>query len=209
MSKLVGMVGKKGSGKDTVAGMLLVQHGFVARAFAEQLKSICFDLFRLSESQLYGSLAYKEEIDPRWGMSAREIMQKIGTEVGRQGKFDVFEPVMSAGIVESEFNRRGLVPCETLWVDDIVRTIRERRKAARGQVVTDCRFQNEADAIKRERGVVVRVIRPGLATGHREEHASEMEQEAIIADYEIMNDGSLEQLREKVDKMVFELWEYV
>ena len=58
-------------------------------------------------------------------------------------------------------------------------------------VFTDVRFQNEADFIRGEGGIIVRVVRPWLKVG---EHESESGQLRIHSDQSIINDGSIEHL---------------
>jgi hypothetical protein len=71
--------------------------------------------------------------------------------------------------------------------------INHARAAMRGRpcVFTDVRFQNEADFIRAESGIIVRVLREGLEIG---EHESEAGQLAIRSDQSIINDGSIEHL---------------
>ena len=72
--------------------------------------------------------------------------------------------------------------------------INHARAAMRGRACafTDVRFQNEADFIRAEGGIIVRVIREGLAAG---EHESEAGQLAIRSDQSIFNNGTIEHLR--------------
>jgi hypothetical protein len=72
------------------------------------------------------------------------------------------------------------------WID-------HARGAMRGRpcVFTDVRFTNEADFIRAEGGIIVRVIREGLNVG---EHESEAGQLAIRSDQSILNDGTVERL---------------
>jgi hypothetical protein len=72
------------------------------------------------------------------------------------------------------------------WID-------HARSAMRGRpcVFTDVRFQNEADFIRSEGGIIVRVVREGLEIG---EHESESGQLRIHSDQSILNDGSVEWL---------------
>lgn len=207
--RLVAIVGKKGSGKDAIGKILCEKHKFSPVAFADKMKILTGDVFKLGAGQLYGTIAQKEAVDSRYGMSAREIMQKIGTEVGRQGKFDTFEPHVSAEMLRAAFKRHGIETGTDVWVESTRTTIKERRSRFADQVVTDCRFVNEARMIKQEGGCVVRVLRPGVATGHSESHPSETEQEQIVADLTIVNDGTLLDLEKSVDEMLFKLWEYV
>lgn len=67
-------------------------------------------------------------------------------------------------------------------------------------VVDDCRFLNEADMISRLGGEIIRVVRPSLAP--EDSHQSETEQQNILTDNIIINDGSTEDLKKKVDKLM-------
>ena len=62
-------------------------------------------------------------------------------------------------------------------------------------VYTDVRFQNEADYIRSKGGIIVRIVRPGIISGN---HESELKQADIPADIEIVNDGSIEDLHNKI-----------
>jgi hypothetical protein len=71
--------------------------------------------------------------------------------------------------------------------------INHARAAMRGRpcVFTDVRFANEADFIRAEGGIIVRVVRPWLQIS---DHESEAGQLAIRSDRSILNDGSIEGL---------------
>ena len=63
-------------------------------------------------------------------------------------------------------------------------------------IITDCRFQNEFDSIKERGGLMIKVERSGIKT---QSHASETGLDHITDwDYVIQNDGSVENLIEKV-----------
>ena len=79
---LIGLVGKKGSGKDTTADFLVEKFDFKKKAFADPLKSVVQKLFLLEKDDLYDPIK-KETIDPRWGMSPRQMMQMVGTDMVR------------------------------------------------------------------------------------------------------------------------------
>jgi len=66
-------------------------------------------------------------------------------------------------------------------------------------VVTDVRFPNEAQAIKDRGGITIRVTRPGTATGN---HPSEIALDDAKFKYEIINDGSMEELVKKVKEIL-------
>lgn len=65
-------------------------------------------------------------------------------------------------------------------------------------ICSDVRFLNEANVIKQAEGKLVRVVRPGFLS---DGHASETEQDKIEADYTIVNDGTLEDLRNKLKQI--------
>jgi dephospho-CoA kinase len=69
-------------------------------------------------------------------------------------------------------------------------------------VIPDCRFPNEYEAIKKRGGVVVRIER-----GERMHnvHSSESALDAHDFDYWIDNNGSLQDLREKVEFLLYRM----
>lgn len=73
--RLIGFAGRSGHGKDT-AGSVLVAHGWQRVAFADPLKAIVADLWDMTHDQMHG--VGREVIDPRWGLTPREILQRFG-----------------------------------------------------------------------------------------------------------------------------------
>ena len=145
---IVGLSGKKQSGKSTVARYLKAKYKFAEVFWAEPLKEqIGRGLFGLDDAQLYGSDAAKEAIIPKWGMSAREIYQKVGTDCFRDRIHPDFWVILGSDRIHA--------------VSSIGNDV----------VVTDCRFPNEMDAIKTLGGHSIRVIREGQET--KDEHESE------------------------------------
>lgn len=66
-------------------------------------------------------------------------------------------------------------------------------------VYTDVRFQNEADYVRGKGGIIVRIVRPGQIA---EKHESELNQSAVAADIEVVNDGSIEDLHNKIRSLI-------
>lgn len=65
---LVGVVGRKGAGKDTIVDRLASRHGYVRAAFADNVKAVARRLFpHLSTEQLWGRIELKEALDLRLG----------------------------------------------------------------------------------------------------------------------------------------------
>lgn len=156
--RLIGIVGKKGAGKDTTADYIVRRYGFVKRAYAAPLKEACKALFSFTESQLEDPIE-KETIDKRWGKTPREAMQWLGTDVVRQSLGSDFWIRHMGFYVEKDSGVRLVIP--------------------------DVRFPNEADWIRKNGGVLIRVVRPDSSP--TDMHASEIEQDNIETDLTIQN----------------------
>ena len=171
LPRLIGLCSPApGCGKSFVAG-LLIEHQRVS--FAAPLKLVV-DIF-LNELGLPGfNYAYidKEAIIPGIGVSARHMMQTLGTEWGR-------------ACIHPDF-----------WVM-IARAKAERiMKDGRSVVIDDVRFPNEAAMIRNLGGELWRIDRPGVS--YSGNHSSEGGLEDITPDRVIVNDGTIAQLKEKI-----------
>ena len=185
---ILGITGKKGHGKDAVAGILQNQHGWARCAFADELKKIAQHLWELDDLQVHGSIRDKETVDPRWGKSPRQLLQTLGTEAGRGSHPETWIRVLLRRLVETE---EALV--------EMGATPRV------GWAVCDVRFPNEASAIRRHGGIVWRVNRESFGTGDFESHSSETSIDLITPDRVIKNDGTLEDLGAEVGRAYDEL----
>ena len=191
---IVGVSGRKRHGKDQVA-TYLEEYGTLRIAFADELKRVAMDLWDLSFDQVYGSEQDKETVDPRWGLSPRVILQRLGTEVGRNihpltWVRKVFTMIDAASrgeeILLPDMRHRRFMPCcpnPTAWV------------------IPDARFPNEATAIQARGGLVIKVVRPDFLKRSTDMHASEVEVDNVVEDALIVNDGSLADLRSKVQQV--------
>lgn len=157
MSKLIiGLMGSARSGKDTIADYLVSNYGFQKIAFADSLKEACRNIFGFSFDQLHGNK--KEEIDPFWGKSAREVLQFVGTDLFRR-QFD-----------------------DRIWVKSV--GIKIARTKYDKIVISDCRFKNEKEAVELWGGEVWRIVRLGEfeGPGGLINHTSEVELQSIPLD---------------------------
>lgn len=180
---IIGLVGKAGSGKDTVADHLVKNHGFHKLSFAAPLKRTICDLFDMTEDQV-NKQELKEVVDPRYGFTPRWLLQHFGTEVCRK-----------------------LYP--SMWVDYLIRYYRKNwNQVDEGRVVvTDVRFLNEARAISNISGYIWRItcLNNPKDLGEGSTHASEIEQENILVDQELIaKHGDLPQLYKEADKALEE-----
>lgn len=140
--KIIGICGLIGHGKDTAAGFL-ISEGFKRISFAGVLKDACAALFSWDRILLEGntpeSRVFREQVDTWWAdrldipnFTPRYALQYIGTDVFRKN----FHP--------------------DIWVAACERQI---EMTDGNIVISDCRFFNELDVIKRLGGKTAAVWR--------------------------------------------------
>lgn len=117
---IIGIFGKKGHGKDTIADYLVETYQFHKLTYAEPIKKICKDIFSLTNDQLINH-DLKERVDPRWGKSPREIMQLIGT--------DLFRKTFS----------------DNIWVNILREKAKQLLLEGKNLVISDIRHKNELE----------------------------------------------------------------
>ena len=179
LPRVVAFAGKKRSGKDTAAEVLIEQ-GYQSIAFADGLKVMLRALlaFRGCPEEMIDRLLdgdLKEE-PTRFlsGHTARHAMQTLGTAWGRDQMMQDF------------------------WVD----TTEDRLKMLGNPpvVITDVRRQNEADYVASLGGAVYRIARPGLQAP-ADEHISERLVGPLRVAGEILNTApSADEFKARVKK---------
>lgn len=163
---IIGINGLAGAGKDTVANMVRISlqndHGLNVQcfAFAENLKRAASVIFNLPLEYFYDR-AKKEVIIPYWGLSPRQMTQKLGTEACRKGIDD------------------------NIWIQSLRSTI--ANSGVDIAFITDVRFDNEAEYVLGEAGLVIRVVREGQKTIATSDHASEQPIAADLVSHTVHN----------------------
>ena len=203
---IIGLVGWIGSGKNTVADILATQHSYKRDSFAAPLKDATANIFNWPRKTLEGdtdhSRHFRECVDQWWQsklnikkFTPRLALQIIGTELFRE-----------------HFNHE-------IWLHSL-----ENRYISSGKkltVVTDCRFRNEIHFIKNLGGFTIRVKRgpdphwTSLAEEAQQGdefaeqqladigiHKSEWDHTGAPVDFIVTNDGTLEQLHDKVGSVM-------
>ncbi len=189
---LIGICGLIGSGKGTVADVLVENHQFEKISFADKLKDGVATIFDWDREMLEGetpeSRYWREQPDDFWSkelgkdVSPRLVLQLFGTDCMRQGFFD------------------------GIWVSLIKQKIINNPDT--NFVIPDVRFENEADQIKSLGGKVWCVKRgpdpmwfrqyQDLGIEPTEAHPSEWRWAKIAFDFNIYNEGTLEDLKSQV-----------
>lgn len=187
---LIGIVGKAGAGKDSIANHLIENYSFTRKAFADPLKEVVQRLFDMTNEQLWGD--QKEDIDARYGLTPRFLLQYLGTDVLRQ-----LYPNVWCDLLVRDYKKLCIAPQEGQALTPRI-------------AVSDVRFLNEAEAIRTADGHVWRVVcinNPKAKTlGGSHDHPSEAEQDQIEVDWEVSAKyGDLPGLFAQVDEKMKEL----
>jgi len=177
---IIGITGKARCGKDTMVEEYFKRpdHPLAQRfAFADAVKHSCAAVFGEPVGKFY---EHKEEISERWGISYREMLQKLGTEFARD-------------LISKDF-----------WVNRLNEKIQSSPTSIRLGFVTDVRFNNEANWIHSCGGAVIELLREGVLSleGTEAEHSSEDGISPDLIDYRIMNNTDVETLGWKLEKLL-------
>ena len=177
----IGLLGKKGSGKDTLADYLVNTKGFVKYSFAKPVKDISKILFNLSEEQLYGNL--KETIDDKIGLSPRVIFQRLGTEFGQDLIYKLFPELK--------------IKKKYIWLR-LFDIFLEKNKD-KNIVIADVRFVHEINYLKKLNFNIIKIYRKDSLMDN---HVSE-KQNDLYYDYLIENNDSKEALFNKYEDFIY------
>lgn len=182
---LIGIHGPLNSGKDTVADIIQAhkQDRFGRYAFAKPLKDALKGMLGFTDLQLEDRVL-KEQVDPFWGFTPRRAMQLLGTEFGR------------------EMLRKDI------WIKRAELEIAKNHEAGKHTIITDVRFENEAEWIRsRDDAVLIYILAPNIVKDERYQHASEAGISRANTDIVLVNDKSLglEALVEQVKSIVNKL----
>lgn len=173
--KLIGIAGRAGAGKDTIADYLVREHGFTKVSWATPLK----DALAAMGFPEPANRDDKEKIIPGFDFSWRRAAQTLGTDWGRALDPEIWIKLMEQRLAEAATLHAAL--------------------GGGRYVISDVRFGNEAILV-RERGQLWHVTGRAADLGDAAAHASEA---GILflpqRDQAITNDGTLEQLYQKID----------
>lgn len=208
---IIGFVGLIGAGKDTAADYLVNYHGFRRDSFANTLKDAVANVFGwdriLLEGRTKEAREWRERVDTWWAkrlnmpdLTPRWVLQYWGTEVCRIGFHD------------------------DIWIASLENKLRKTKDDI---VISDVRFPNEIKAIQDAGGLVIRIkrgedpvwfadaidfnrgpernLRWALSRDKLEKanvHASEYSWAGSVFDYEVSNNGTIDELFQQLEKII-------
>jgi len=188
---IIGLCGAQGSGKDTVANILISEYGFVKLTFASTLKDVVAILFSWSRDLLEGlteeSRLWRETVDDFWSVklsipnfTPRKALQMIGTDLFR-----------------IHFNN-------DIWINIVENKIGVMLKNNPNMniVISDCRFANEFSLIKQfSDSHIIMILREKNST-NKIAHSSETEWVNYNFDAILQNDNSIEDLKSNLKSLL-------
>tara|TARA_A100001035_G_scaffold47416_1_gene34102 strand:- start:2449 stop:3042 length:594 start_codon:yes stop_codon:yes gene_type:complete len=189
---IIGICGLIGSGKGTVADILVEQHNYEKLSFADKLKDGVSSVFGWNREMLEGdtdeSRKWREEADKFWTeetgetITPRLILQLFGTDCMRNGFFD------------------------GIWVSLVKQELLKNKQ--KNYVIPDVRFENEAKMIRSLGGKICQVRRgpdplwfrlyKDLGEIPTDVHKSEWAWANVQMDYILSNDTTLDNLKNLV-----------
>lgn len=195
---LIGILGRIGSGKGTVAERLVNTYGFRQDSFATTLKDATAVLFNWDRAMLEGdtqeSRVEREKVDKWWS-------EKLGIEN--------FTPRLALQLIGTDVFRNHFH--QDIWMLSVM----SRYKGDENVVISDARFPNEVNAVREMGGRIIRVDRGEepiwwhhaiatcngdmgakgiMETTYSDIHASEWAWANTVPDEVILNNGTLDDL---------------
>lgn len=168
--KLIGVAGASGSGKDVVSDILVRLLKSRKLSFAYPIKNMLRAGLGMTSDQLHSQ--DKSIVDKIYNVSTRDMLQTLGTDWGRK------------------------YVGEDVWIKALQRYIED--SCMYSAVISDVRFENEAEWIREHGTLICLQGRGGIGTSHKSEQGIK----SLSCDINVTNDISLEELEEYLKILV-------
>jgi hypothetical protein len=201
---IIGIAGKKKSGKDTTADVLCEKQDFKKTSFAKPIKEKIAEITNYTIEQLNDQnikdLKFKEWADYQYyqfsEQQAKELIKffiQINPDINQDLLFLQLKEKRCKSLRElmqwfgTDIGREQVD--FNIWVNELL------NQDLSFVVIPDIRFDNEAIAIKEHNGYILEVIRPNTT---EDNHISEQGISKELVDAIVYNDGSKMQLSNEV-----------
>ena len=175
---IIGLTGYAQSGKDTVAKILVEQHGFTRIAFADKIREFLYETNPMFDSIAGEPMFVKARVD------------RDGWEEAKKS------PHIRRLLQNSGVAARKLFG-DNFWVHEAMKTMLTDPRPDMNYVITDVRFLNEADMIKANNGQIWRIKRLGVDPVNS--HVSETQMDGYTVDQIFVNNGTIDDLKVLID----------
>jgi len=192
---IIGISGYIGSGKDTIANIIRDHDPrWEVVKFADKLKEVAAIILGVPRHNFEDRDYKLSELPDEWN-----VWDKRPTSGGHDVEpFYTNDPVMRRMTVREFLQKLGTDAIrnglhEDTWVNATMAGYDSKRTPP-NWIITDVRFPNEFDAIKKRGGTMVRVFRHGMTSSHISETALDTYEHDIY----ISNKGNIDDLVDKV-----------
>lgn len=146
---VIGIIGKKESGKTTIANYLCTKYNYILFNYGDKVKEVCKILFNFTHEQCTLH-KMKETVDNVWNITPRRAFQYIGTEFGQHQISDIFTEQYS-DIYKQICNGRIWVVSllQELYNNLILQTPYSEKGTHLKLIFGDVRFQHEIKSLSK------------------------------------------------------------
>lgn len=192
MAGNIGIIGRARVGKDTAGKWLVDRRGYERVGFADALKDAAL--------KLDPWITYAHD-DGDWlngigAMRMSEVVRRQGWERAKDNFPEVRRILQELGA-----SVRAIDP--EVWLRTALKKVTAANEAGSPAVVTDVRYPNEAESLKRAGFHLIQITRPGIA---HLDHESEGALGPEDADYQLVNCGSISGLHVELDAIMTDVY---
>lgn len=190
---LIGIHGKPRAGKDALCNHLCSKYKLLRHGPSVHVKDATAAMFNVPRSY-FDDDSMKDKVDEFWGISYREMAQKVGKESSR----DVFGNDFWMRHVERKIKD---VADQKVFVLRHLNPDYSVNKTIpyEGIVLADIRYANEVEWVKAHGGVVIFVERKNRPLAQNEGHPAEHGLDPNLADITVHNDSTIHALELSID----------
>lgn len=175
---IIGLVGNKRVGKDTVADYL-VSKGYIKLSFAYFLKESLKVLFDWTDEHFNDD--NKEKIDLYWMVSPRYMCQNLGTYL--------------------RSNINSFIAGKSFHIKRLHKVVEQLKGL--NIVFSDIRYQDELDYVKSLSGTIIKITRNDVQLNEYSNHQSETSINLLLGiNHYIENNSTKEELFNKINEIL-------
>ena len=209
MKNLISVSGKKGSGKNLVAAIITDitydQAHWEVKSFADKLKYITCSLIGCTREQLENREFKEKELGEEWWYwcifkTSQRVSYLDNKEFDKSDlSVNLIKPTVRELLQEVGTDAMRNVIHPNIWVNGLFADYNASSK----WIISDTRFPNEIESIKKHNGLTIRINRDSFLRTGKVFDTDNHESETALDDYQgfdyvINNNGTIKALKEVV-----------